>query len=651
MLQLIKNYKMLSAVGLSTVLLISCANMGQGPQGGPYDFDAPVLIKASPKQNQTNFKGNKIELVFDENIVVKEANDRIIVTPPQKRMPIVKSANRKLTVELRDTLKENTTYTVDFTDAIRDNNQDNPLENFSISFSTGDVVDSLTISGRVIQAEDIEPVKGYFVGLHSNLEDSAFLKVPFERISKTNDKGEFTIRGVAPGKYHIFALDDKNRDYIYDNPLEAVAFYDVILEPMAEAAVRTDTIFADEEKKLVDSIKTVNYTRFLPDNIVMKSFTSKERKEYFRNAERVVANKMTLNFGSVTQKPTLEPLNFDSSIDWAIHESNISKDSIYTVWIKDESIMKMDTLYFNMTFNKTDSLNNLITVTDSLRVVNRERKDLKKKKKKDEEEKVVLLDIQSNLKSSWDIYDNNIEIEFNEPLRDPLKSLISFQQKKDTIYYDADFKLEKDSLNPRKYRISRKWNFEEEFKIALDSATVYSIFGLWNGNWEQTFKIKSKDQYSNLAISVHGINDSIPSFMELLDSSGKPLRKARVIDHIALFRNINPGKYFARLILDTNGNNQWDTGDYKNKIQPEKVFYYPTELELKAFWEHQEDFNVDLSSLEKPEAILKNKPQDKSAREKLLQEQDSERYEQEKAKQQQEQDMLDPTGRNRGRRY
>ena len=648
MLRLIKEHKMLFTVALSTVLLISCANMGQGPQGGPYDFDAPVLLKANPRQNQTNFKGNKIELIFNENVVVKESNQKVIVTPPQKRMPIIRSANRKVTVELRDTLKENTTYTIDFTDAIQDNNQDNPLENFSLSFSTGDVVDSLTISGKVIQAEDIEPVKGYYVGLHSNLDDSAFLKLPFERISKTNDKGEFTIRGVAPGKYHVFALDDKNRDYAYDNPSEALAFYDVVLEPSSEEAVRTDTIYADEEKKLVDSIKTINYTRFLPDNIIMKLFLSSEKREYFRNADRSVGRKIVLNFGSATQKPTLEPLNFDSSIDWAVQERNISKDSIYTYWIKDETILKMDTLLFNFTYNKTDSLNNLVPVSDSLRVVNRERKDTKKKKK-DEEEKIVLLEIQSNIKSSWDIFDN-LELEFNEPLRGSLDSLISFQQKVDTLYNDVDFKLEKDSLNPRKYKISRKWNYDEEFKISIDSASIHSIYGIWNDKWEQTMKVKSKDQYSNLAIMVSGINDSIPAFMELLDSSGKPIKKGRVIDHIALFRNVNPGKYFARLIIDANGNNQWDTGDYKKKIQPEEVFYYPGGFEMKANWDHEETFAVDLNSLEKPEEILKNKPQDKSAREKLLQEQDAERYESEKTERERQEDMQDPSGRNRRNR-
>lgn len=650
MLQFIKSHKLSVTVITLTTALISCANMGQGPQGGRVDLNPPRLMKSTPALNQTNFKGNKIELIFDENVDVKDKSNKVIITPPQKRMPVIVSANKKVTIELRDTLKENTTYTIDFTDAIQDNNENNPLENFSLSFSTGDVVDSLTISGKVIQAEDNEFVKGYYVGLHSNLEDTAFTKTPFERISRTNDRGEFTIRGVAPGKYRLFALDDKNRDYMYDNPMEALAFYDVILEPTSVGAVRNDTIYADEEKTVLDTVKVINYTRFLPDDIVMKSFLSERRREYFRNAERKEARKFVLNFGTTTNEPKLEPLNFDPNLDWVVKDRNIARDSVYTYWIKDESIMAMDTLLFNFTFNMTDTLDNLVTKTDTLRVISRERKDDKKKKKKkdDEEEEIVLLEIKSNIKSSWDIYDK-ISIEFNEPIRDSLRSLISFQKKVDTLYHDTEFDFSVDSLNPRKFEISRKWKYGEQFKISIDSAAVHSIYGLWNGKWEQTFTVKTEDQYGHVAVRLTGVNDTIPLFMELLDSSGKPLRKASVIDDIAIFKNVNPGKYFTRLIMDRNGNKQWDTGDYETKRQPEDVYYYPGSFEVRAYWEDELLFEVDPLSFAKPEEIMKNKPEDKEAREKRLMERDSKAYEEAREEQRRQEELQDPTGRTRMR--
>ena len=644
MLQFFKNHKLSSVVIILTVALVSCANMGQGPQGGRIDLNPPKLLKSTPKLNETNFTGNKIELLFNENVEVKDKNDKIIITPPQKRMPIIISANKKVTIELRDTLKENTTYTIDFTDAIQDNNEGNPLENFSLSFSTGDVIDSLTVSGKVIQAKDNEPIKGYYVGLHSNLDDSAFMTSPFERISKTNDRGEFTIRGVAPGKYHLFALDDKNRDYVYDNPMEALAFYDVVLEPTSMGAIRNDTIYADEEKKVIDTIKTVHYTRFLPDDITLKSFLSDKKREYFRNAERKEARQFVLNFGAPTQEPKLEPLNFDSNIDWVIKDSNLAKDSIYTYWIKDESIVAMDTLLLKMTYNMTDTLNKLVTKSDTLRVINRERKD-RKKKKKDEEEEIILLGINSNIKPSWDIYDK-ISIEFNEPIKDSLCSLISFQKKVDTLYHDTHFELSVDSVNPRKFEISRKWAYGEEFRITIDSAAVHSIYGIWNDKWEHAFTVRTEDQYGHVAVKISGLEDDNPIFMELLDASGNPLRKASVIDDIAIFKNINPGKYFTRLVMDRNGNKEWDTGDYEQKIQPEDVYYYPSSFEVKAYWEDELLFNIDLSSFTKPEEILKNKPEDKEAREKRLMERDSKAYDEAKEEQRRQEELQNP-----GREY
>lgn len=647
MLRLIKNYKMLFAVMCFTVLLISCANMGQGPQGGPRDWAEPALMHSTPKMNQTNVKTSKVELFFNENITLKDQSQKVIVTPPQKRMPIIKTANKKIWVELRDTLKENTTYTIDFTDAIEDNNEGNPLENFALSFSTGDVVDSLTISGRVIQAMDNEPVKGYYVGLHSNLEDTAFTHTAFERISRTNDKGQFTIRGIAPGKYHLFALDDKNRDYKYDNPMEALAFYDMVLEPTTLPSVRFDTIFTDTTRKTIDTIKTINYIRFLPDSIVMKSFLSDKKREYFRSAERKEGRLFTLNFGNPTKEPILEPLNFDYSPDWAILERNILNDSIYTYWIKDQSIVEKDTLLFSMTFNMTDTLNQLVTVTDSLKVVNRERKRKNDKKKKDEDEEIIFLELKSNIKSSWDVYDN-IEFEFGEPIKDDkLKSLISLTQKIDTIYEARDYELERDSLNPRKYKLLRKWKYGEEYKLQIDSASIFSLYGLWNNKLEQSMKVKTEDQYGMVAITLSGLPADVPSFVELLDPSGKVLRKSKVrSDNAALFKNINPAKYYARVILDLNDNFLWDTGDYDTKRQPENVYYYPGVFDVRANWEEVITFAVDLESTSKPIDILKNKPVDRKKREEELNAKEQEERDKQKEARRQQEQINNPRGRS-----
>ena len=213
------------------ISIYSCANMSR-PGGGPRDETPPVFIKSMPVPNALNVSKQKIEIEFDEIIQVDKPSEKVIVSPPQKDMPEIRTSGRKITVILKDSLLPNTTYTIDFSDAIIDNNERNPLYGFAYSFSTGPKIDSLQVSGILLNARDLEPITGMLVGLHSDLEDSAFQKLPLERIASSDELGHFTIRNVTPGKYRLFALKDMNRDYRFDNPSEDIAFLDSIVRPM-----------------------------------------------------------------------------------------------------------------------------------------------------------------------------------------------------------------------------------------------------------------------------------------------------------------------------------------------------------------------------------------------------------------------------------
>lgn len=208
----------------------ACASTGM-PDGGPYDETPPKFVRATPEPNATNNKRKKISIEFDEYIKLDKASEKVIISPPQNEAPEVKVSGHRVLVEFFDTLRENTTYTIDFGDAIVDNNEDNPLGNFAYAFSTGEHIDTMEVSGTVLSADNLEPVKGIQVGLHKNLEDSAFVKLPFDRISRTDSRGHFTIRGVAPGKYRIYALMDGNQNYLFDSKTEAVAFLDSLVVP------------------------------------------------------------------------------------------------------------------------------------------------------------------------------------------------------------------------------------------------------------------------------------------------------------------------------------------------------------------------------------------------------------------------------------
>ena len=219
-------YPLFALVLLSIVY--SCASPGN-PSGGPQDKTPPIFINSHPKPNATNVNNQKLELIFDEIVTLKDPSTKIIVSPAQTEQPKITANGRKVTVEIIDTLLENTTYTVDFSNAIQDNNEGNPLYNFAFAFSTGEQIDTMRVSGIVLDSHTLEPMQGVVVGLHDDLSDSAFFKTKMKRVALTNDRGQFTIRNLKPGKYHIFGLKDLDRDYKFANPTEDIAFCDLSL--------------------------------------------------------------------------------------------------------------------------------------------------------------------------------------------------------------------------------------------------------------------------------------------------------------------------------------------------------------------------------------------------------------------------------------
>lgn len=626
-----------------SVVVFSCANMAS-PSGGDYDFDPPVVVKSTPAPNQLHVKNGKVEIIFDELVQIEKPMEKVIITPPQQTFPVIRAQSNKVIVDLKDTLKANTTYTIDFTDAIADNNEKNVLENFAISFSTGDFVDTLSISGRVLAADNLEPVSGMYVGIHSDLSDTAFTKLPFLRISRTNDLGTFTIKGVAPGKYKIYALNDLNRDYKYDNPSESIAFLETVLIPSTQEATRQDSIHNDITKK--DTLVTVNYTRFLPDDIVLRSFTSDFKRQYLQKSERITDDAFSIFFGAPTEMPKIEPLNIKEDINsWSILEKTAGNDTL-KYWITKPDIAQLDTISLKISYYKTDTLNIPQMTTDTLTLINRNRKaqlkqaekkeaENKKKKNKKQEEDITYLSLNTDIGAAMDVY-KKINLEFDYPILDLTKEQLRLQHKEDSIYTDLSFVLIQDTLNPRKYTVDYKWKDGDEYKFSVDSASIHAYNGLWNDKLDVPFKVKTYDQYGNLYINIHSLPENTFAFVELLDKSDKPVRQATVKDGGVLFMNLNPGTYYARITLDSNNMGKWQTGDFAKKRQPDLVYYYNKSFDIKANWDIEEDWNITELPLEKqkPLEITKNKPKDKDDKKRQMERRDAQ---QEKTRKQQEQ--------------
>lgn len=592
--------------------LYACASIGS-PGGGEMDFEPPHFVNSDPKPNTVYFDKNKISLFFDEYLIIEQPSEKVIITPPQKRTPIIKGVGKKITVELRDSLVPNTTYTLDFTNAIVDNNEKNPLEGFTFAFSTGDVIDSLMISGLVLNAEDLEPVTNTLIGIHSDLSDSAFISTPFLRTSKTNDRGQFKIRNIAPGTYRLFALNDLNRDYKFDQPGEAIAFYDSLIIPSFEPALRMDTVWIDS--LTIDTIKAISYTRFTPDNIILKLFNEAVDQQYFTRAERISPNQFTLNFNSDTGMPPKVSLlnNKDINTDWYILEQSPDKKTMI-YWITDSLVYQQDTLNIIADYIAHDSLHHLTPIQDTLKLYQRQRKPQKEKKNKDnkEAEKIDFLEI--NITSSYiDVFDT-VKIKFSEPLFSLDEEKIQIFQKVDTIWESRDFPIVQDSLDPKIFYVSHLWPYNQEYKIAIDSASIYSIYNKWNKNIETTFRTRAEDEYGQLYIQISGIEG--PGFGELLNASGKKVKESILEDGELIFENIKPGKYYLRYIEDKNENGKWDTGLYINKLQPENVYYYPGFFEIKKYMEWEQSWNITQLPIEqqKPLEITKNKPVQKRTR-------------------------------------
>lgn len=620
------NRHKLPALLMLMIVVYSCASMGN-PDGGPYDEEPPKFVRSTPKPFAINSKEKKVTIEFDEFIKLEKAAEKVVVSPPQLEQPEIKASGRKVVVGLVDSLKPNTTYTIDFADAIVDNNEGNPLGNYAFTFSTGTTIDTMEVSGTVLGASDLEPVKNIQVGLHSDLSDSAFMKKPFDRVSRTDSRGHFSIRGIAPGKYRIYALMDGNQNYLFDSKTEMIAFSDSIIIPAMEDAMRQDTIWKDS--LTIDTIKSVGYTRFLPDDIILRAFKEENDRQYLTRSERDKENHFVLTFSARADTlPTLKGLNFDER-DAFIIEKTDRNDSI-CYWIKDSLIYQMDTLEIQMDYLATDTLDRLVPQTDTLFLANKltraerekleakaveeKEKERKKKEKKGETiepEPTKFLTLNVDAPSAFDL-DRNVYLSFDEPVASIDTAAIHMEIKKDSLWEEIPFMFVADSVVPRKYEILAEWEPEKEYQLSIDSMAFRGMYGLHTNKVKQTMKVKKLDEYGTILLNITGADST--AVVELLDGSGKVLRRQRITpQNTADFYYLNPGtKFYIRLFNDRNGNGVWDTGKYSEHSQPEEVYYFPKVWEMKANFEFEENWDINAVPVEKQklDEIKKQKPEE-----------------------------------------
>ena len=570
-MNLIKRYTILLLGWIIFFLALqSCANRGSGPQGGAKDTIPPILVSTIPANGSTNVFTNTITLEFNELVSVNNPLQTVIFSPPQKAAPTVKALGKKVNIVFQDTLQPNTTYTIDLKKCIVDFTESNPFEDYVYSFSTGDKIDSLQISGKIIDAQTLAAKKNYTVGIYSNLSDTAFTTLKFDRITKTNEKGEFTIYGVAEGEYNLFAINDAGGACYYQNKGTDIAFMDTTVKPF--------------------------------DNVLLKTFKEKTISHRLKSSKRLSANKLFLLFSEPQEIEPSISLIGDSTTESLLKERTNRTDSLI-YWVKDSLLYQKDSLQLSVSYLKTNSTGEHVSQTDSLYFIFKETSAAKRRKEKATNNH--LLNFKHNLNKSLEVYDT-INFVFDEPIKEIIKDSISLSLKVDTLFEEVDYKIMfDDSLCKKKLYLLFKKELGGEYQITMDSASITSIYGKTINAFKKPIKIKKLEEYSNLYIKFD--EDVAKGIVQLINDKDIVIRECPVQNAEAYFEDIAPSTYYIRMFIDENENKKWDTGNLEQKIQPEIMYYYPKKLQLRANWDVEETWpykKIDILK-QRPEELVK----------------------------------------------
>ena len=600
---------------IAAAVMYSCANIGN-PSGGPIDKTPPIFMRSNPTPNAVNVKDRKIEIFFDEIVTLKDPSTKIIVSPAQTEMPRMSALGRKVTVELVDSLLPNTTYTIDFSNSIQDNNEGNAIDNFAFAFSTGSVIDSMRVSGYVLDSRTLEPMQSVVVGLQSNLADSAFHKEKLQRVALTNDRGQFTIRNVSSGSYHIFALKDLDRDYKFGNPTEDIAFLDSIIVPSIGSREAADTVYNDLNE--IDTIMRATRPAYFPNDILLSMFNEDRKSQYLANNLRVDSTRISLTFAAASDTlPSLSIVGRNDVPDqWYTLERSQTNDTL-TYWIRPPHLVSADTLMVATTYLRTDTASNLSWGTDTLKFTFQRQKAKKKKKNEETDslEQIRFMELHPLANGTQEVY-APLLLQTGTPIERYSREAFHLQRKlqNDTTFYPAEIKsiaLRDSTLSRRDLMLKVDWEPGAAYTLAVDSLAMTDIYGLQTKPLKVDFNVRKMEEYGNIVFNIPAVRDS--AIVELLDGTEKIVLRAPVKNHRAELLNLQPGKYYARLFIDRNGNGKYDTGNYDMHLQPEETVYYPGAINLKKNWDVEQTWDIYATPIDKqkPEAIKKNKPERK----------------------------------------
>ena len=576
-------YFVLSVLFLS-ILLSRCANP-LAPDGGPKDIKPPKPILCDPPAYSTHFHRKEIRITFNKYIQLKDQNNQINISPPLRSHADFLLRGKSILVRLPDSLKSNATYSINFGDAISDITENNVLHGYTYVFSTGSYIDSLSLSGMVINDFDQVPQKDVMAMLYINENDTLPLdSLPFHvkpyYMAKTNENGEFHFKNLRDVPFLLFALKDMNNNYIFDLPIENIAFCDSLVKGIYIKPPPPDTLKKDSIAKH-DTGTIKKDTGFLGKQIMpghtLMLFQEIDSTQKVLKADVVGENQVGICFRFPAIKPEFIPLNIPDTAGWMIPEFNPGRDSVF-LWLKNSG---KDSLYLRLV-DKGKTL-------DTARI-NLKKKNLKKKKGDKDAGKGIKLVIKANTSDGrFNQFNSDPVLIFSYPLSSYDLARILLVDGKDTIKPKLVFA---DSIK-RKLRVHSKWKEDHPYRLIIPDSIFRSING--NSNDSVIFSLRSHSlrDFGSIQMTITIKDPSGNYLIQLLDEKENILKQYSITTSEKVkFDYLFPGKYKIKAIYDRNLNGRWDTGKFSKRIQPEKVRYYQKIIEVRANWDIEEPWDL-----------------------------------------------------------
>lgn len=564
------------------LVAVNCAQVGS-ITGGEKDITPPEIVESRPPNYSKNFNYNKIEIELNEYIRFDNLKQKLVISPLLEESPEIFIRGKKIMIELgKQELKKNTTYTFSFYDAIVDNNEGNPIEDYEFVFTTGNRLDSLSINGIVLNAFDLLPEEEEVeVLLYDKLHDTIPRTTPPLYIGKPDEEGNFRINNIKADTFRIFALKDANRNHYFDQAGEKFAFLDsnivVDVSPqfLEDTAIK-DTLLSDsglvEEKVTRPGIKL-----FL--------FEEDHSIQYLKNSKRETREHIQFIFNKplINRDLKINALNFDSEDKWFIRENFVVGDTV-NVWITDTTASNSDLLTFELTYLKIDSTDNIISFNDT--VLMRFIPPSGKGEKVDaggEAKKQLVLTPAVRDNSILEL-NRNVDVVSKTPVQILDTSKVMMYLLDDTIKKDIEYKIKQDSLQIRKFSFYTDWKGDTKYQLYFEPGAFTSIYGNRSDTLQLNFTTRRKEFYGKIILTLNYDSENI--IIQLIDNNDKVIKENNDwSDKTHEFSYLKAGNYSLKAIYDRNNNGKWDTGEYEKKIQPEKVKFYDKELKVRSNWD------------------------------------------------------------------